>query len=117
MKRRFVMSTKTKAASFASALLLSLSIALGNPALADDDDDQAKVQALVAAGKLISPDEARQKALAAKPGTVTDVDLEHSWRSGYQYEVEIVDPELQKWEVYIDAKTGQVRSTRRDWFD
>jgi uncharacterized membrane protein YkoI len=103
--------------AFASALLLSLSIALGNQALADDDDNQAKVRALVAAGRLISPDEARQKAVAAKPGTVTDVDLEYSWLSGYQYEVEIVDTGHGKWELYIDAKTGQVRSTRRDWFD
>jgi uncharacterized membrane protein YkoI len=48
---------------------------------------------------------------------VTDVDLERSWRGGYYYEVEIVDPELRKWEVHIDAKTGNVESVRRDWFD
>jgi len=109
------MSTKMKAL-LGVAVLWSLSGGFGAPAFADDSD-HAEMQALISAGQFISPEEARQKAVAAKPGTVTDVDLERSWRGGYHYEVEIVDPGLQKWEVHIDAKTGKVGSVKRDWFD
>jgi hypothetical protein len=110
------MSTKMKAL-LGVAVLWCLGGGVGTPAFADDHEDQAEMQALISAGKFISPEEARTKALAAKPGTVTDVDLERSWRSDYHYEVEIVDRDLQKWEVHIDAKTGKVGSIKRDWFD
>jgi uncharacterized membrane protein YkoI len=115
------MNTKVKTVVFGGALILSLGVPLVTTAFADHDGDHddghAKIQALVKAGNFISPDQAREKALAAKPGTVTDLDLERSWRGGYYYEVEIVDPELREWEVHIDAKTGKVQSIERDWFD
>ncbi|MEO8627783.1 MAG: PepSY domain-containing protein [Betaproteobacteria bacterium] len=113
------MNTNFKTALFGGALLLALGGGAVAPALADDDDhdDAAKMEAIVKAGKFISPDEAREKALAAKPGSVIDVDLERSWRSGYHYEVEIIDAEMKEWEVHIDAKSGKVTSVERDWFD
>jgi len=113
------MTTKIKTVLLSAALAFVLGTGVATKAIADhdDDDDRVELEALVKAGNFVDPGQAREKALAAKPGTVTDVDLERSWRGGYYYEVEIVDPELRKWEVHIDAKTGNVESVRRDWFD
>ena len=53
----------------------------------------------------------------AKPGVVKEVELERrKFKSGWDYEVEIVDSNGAEWEVYIDAKTGKVNSINRDWF-
>ncbi|HSG92461.1 MAG TPA: PepSY domain-containing protein, partial [Methylotenera sp.] len=35
---------------------------------------------------------------------------------GWDYEFEIVDADGHEWEVNIDAKTGAVRGTSREWF-
>lgn len=96
--------------------LLALAAAAANPAVADDDD-RVKMDALVRAGKFITPDEAKEKAVAAKPGEVIDIDLDRSWRGSYSYEIEIVDADINEWEVHVDAKTGKVQSVQRDWFD
>jgi uncharacterized membrane protein YkoI len=45
------------------------------PAFADDDD-LSKMRAIASAAKLITLEDAQAKAIAAKPGTVVDVDLE-----------------------------------------
>lgn len=102
--------------TFLSLAVLALTGAAMSPAVADDDD-RAKMEALVRAGKFITPDEAKAKAIAAKPGEVLDIDLDRSWRGGYSYEVEIVDADVKEWEVHVDAKTGKVQSVQRDWFD
>ena len=109
------MSTMLQIALLSGALL-ALGAAASTPAAADDDD-QAEMEALVKAGQFISPDEAREKALAAKAGTVIDIDLDRGWRGSYYYEVEVLDADLREWEVHIDAKTGQVRKIEREWFD
>lgn len=87
-------------------------------ALADDDDDDIqKMSEKAKAFGLISHAEAQAKALSAKPGVVKEVELERrKFKSGWDYEVEIVDSNGAEWEVYIDAKTGKVNSINRDWF-
>lgn len=109
------METTFKSMLLAGAALLTLGTASMPWAVADED--QAKMEAIVKAGKFISPDEAREKALAAKPGTVIDIDLDKDWRGGYHYEVEILDADMHEWEVHIDAKDGKVAKVERDWFD
>jgi uncharacterized membrane protein YkoI len=75
------------------------------------------MELIIKAAGLISLEEATSKALAAKPGTVIDVDLDdREWTKGWDYEFEIVDAEGVEWEVDIDAKTGEVRRVRKDWF-
>ncbi|HSH85666.1 MAG TPA: PepSY domain-containing protein [Methylophilus sp.] len=88
------------------------------PALADDDgDDIQKMTETAKAFGFISWEDAKSKALAAKPGVVKEVELERrKFKSGWDYEVEIVDAEGAEWEVYLDAKTGKVNSVNRDWF-
>lgn len=98
-------------------ITLLCGVMLSQPAWADDDDDPAKIAEMAKAFGLISLEEAQTKALAAKPGVVKEVELERrKFRSGWDYEVEIVDSNGAEWEVTIDAKTGKVNSVNRDWF-
>lgn len=104
----------------ASLLTITLlcGLMMSQPAWADDDDDDpAKMAEMAKALGLISLEDAQTKALAAKPGAIKEVELERrKFRSGWDYEVEIVDSNGAEWEVYVDAKTGKVNSINRDWF-
>ena len=90
--------------------------ALSVPALADGDDSE-KMRRIAEAAGLISLEEATQKALAAKPGTIIEVELDdRKWPQGWDYEFEIIDANGKEWDVDIDAKTGEVRKVKSDWF-
>ncbi len=81
------------------------------------DDDLQEIELYSKKFNLISLDEAKAKALEAKPGVVKEVELESRKLSkGWDYEVEIVDADGVEWEVNVDAKTGKVGSVYRDWF-
>jgi uncharacterized membrane protein YkoI len=81
------------------------------------DDDIQEMESIAKGLGLISLEEAKTKALAAKPGVVKDADLENrKFGKGWDYEFEIVDADGHEWEVNIDAKTGEVRGTSREWF-
>ena len=99
-----------------TAAIAAIAIAFALPALAQDADDLAEMQAISKAAGLIPPEQAMQKALAAKPGTIVDADIDRKFRKHY-YEVEIVDAQGVEWEIDIDAKTGEVRKIKKDWFD
>lgn len=83
-----------------------------------DDDDAAEMQAIAQSAGLLTVQEASEKALAAKPGTIVETDLDRRlWPlAGWDYEFDIVDAQGQKWEVEIDAKTGEPRRMMRDYF-
>jgi uncharacterized membrane protein YkoI len=98
------------------ALLAALAISTVTAVPAGADDDEAKDRAIAKAANLITAEEAGEKALAAKGGTITDVDLDRKWKT-YYYEVEIVDAQGIEWEIDIDAKTGEVHRIKREWFD
>lgn len=81
------------------------------------DDDMREMKTLSEGLGLISLEEAKAKALEAKPGVIEDADLEdRDFSKGWDYEFEIVDVDGNEWEVYIDAKTGEVRKIEKDWF-
>jgi uncharacterized membrane protein YkoI len=103
------MHTKLNALA-GGALLLSAAVAV--PVAADDD--MAEMRAVSAAVGLISPEQATERALAAKAGTVVDVDLDRK-RGQHYYEIEIIDAQGMEWEIDIDAKSGEIRRTKRDW--
>jgi len=83
-----------------------------------DDDDVAEIQATAQAAGLISLQEASEKALQAKPGTIVETDLDRRmWPlAGWDYEFDIVDAQGLKWEVEVDGKTGESRRVMRDYF-
>jgi uncharacterized membrane protein YkoI len=95
--------------------VLSALLAFALPASADDDA-AAQMEAISKAAKLIAPEQAVERAVTAKPGTVLDIDLDRKFQ-GYYYEVELIDAAGIEWEVEIDASSGEVRRVKRDWFD
>jgi len=93
-----------------------ISLSLLSP-LAFADDDIHEIEAISKELWLITLEQARTKALAAKPGAVADVDLENRrFGKGWDYEFDIVDADGREWEVLVDAKTGAVRDVSREWF-
>jgi len=105
---------KKPISTFTLASLISFSLL--SP-LAFADDDIHEIEAISKELGLITLDQAKVKALAAKPGAVADVDLENrKFGKGWDYEFEIVDADGREWEVLVDAKTGAVRDVSRDWF-
>lgn len=78
-----------------------------------DTDDLLEMQQKAEAFDLISVDEAKNIATQTKQGFVDDVDLDGTGM-GYQYEVEIADKDGMEWDIYIDAKTGDVLNVKRD---
>lgn len=103
----------------AASLGLGLLVVAMAPASAlADEDEVAEMQAIAATAGLISLEQAREKALAAKPGTIVDVDLERRFMGNdWDYEFEIIAADGYEWEVDINARDGTVRSVRKDWFD
>jgi uncharacterized membrane protein YkoI len=89
---------------------------LNSPAFADDDD-LAEAKVIATAAGLMAVEQATEKALQAKPGTVIEVELDkRTWPEGWDYEFEIIDAEGKEWDVNIDAKTGEARKVSQDWF-
>lgn len=78
-----------------------------------DTDDLLQMQQKAEAFDLISVDEAKNVATQTKPGFVDDIDLDGTGM-GYQYEVEVADKDGMEWDIYIDAKTGEVLNVKRD---
>lgn len=103
--------------TFKTAFVVSsIALILNAPSVYADDDEQ-EIAAITKEFGLITLDQAKAKALAAKPGVVTDADLDNrDFGKGWDYEFEIVDADGKEWEVDIDAKTGTVGKVRRDWF-
>lgn len=95
-------------------LLMGAALLLGAAVAPVAADDEAEMRAVSLAAGLITPEQAIERALAAKPGTVVDVDLDHK-RGKHYYEVEIIDAQGIEWEIDVDAKGGEIRRTKRDW--
>ena len=96
------------------ATILSIGM-ISIPALADDDLQE--MEEISKGLGLITLEDAKSKALAAKPGVIKDDDLEsRKFKKGWDYEFEIVDADGKEWEVNIDAKSGKVNGISRDWF-
>lgn len=89
-----------------------ISLGMASTAFADADD-LMQMQQKAEAFDLISVDEAKRIASETKPGFVDDIDLEGTGM-GYKYEVEVADKQGMEWDIYIDAKTGEVLHVQRD---
>ena len=97
--------------------MTSLTVLAMQLPVAQADDDMREMKALSEGLDLISLEQAKTKALEAKKGVIQDADLEdRDFGKGWDYEFEIVDADGNEWEVYVDAKTGEVRKIEKDWF-
>ena len=100
-----------------SSLLAGFIAGAGFALPAQADDDVREMEALVKQFGFITLEQASAKALAAKPGVITDADLDdRDFGKGWDYEFEIADADGHEWEVYVDAKSGEVRKVSREWF-
>ncbi|MBK5553981.1 MULTISPECIES: PepSY domain-containing protein [unclassified Pseudomonas] len=102
---------KTLTALFAAA---ALTVTAG---LAQADVRPDLIPGLLKAGTIMDLEKLNQAALAQHPGTtaanITDTELEQK-ANAYVYQVEIRDAKGVKWDVDLDAKTGQVLSNKQD---
>lgn len=100
-----------------AATLSALVTVMASTSVVHADDDIREMKTLSEGLGLISLEQAKTAALDAKPGLIDDADLEdRSFGKGWDYEFEIVDADGNEWEVYVDAKTGEVRKVEKDWF-
>ncbi len=81
------------------------------PAIADSDHLIARK--LRESGEILPLEKILERARAAKPGQIIETELERK-KGRYVYEVEILDPAGQVWEVKLDAKTGELIKIERD---
>lgn len=95
--RRSVLSLLSLAALSAAAV--------SHPALAKED--QAAIRKLQETGKILSLAQIAAAARAIKPGDILETELEQK-KSGYVYEVEILDSAGQVWELKMDAQSGKL---------
>jgi uncharacterized membrane protein YkoI len=103
--------------TFTQKLVVLSMLSFGALSTAYADDDIQEMESIAKGLGLITLEEAKTKALAAKPGVVKDAELENrKFGKGWDYEFEIVDADGHEWDVNIDAKTGAVTGTSRDWF-
>jgi len=102
---------KTLTALFATA---ALTLTAG---LAQADVRPDLIAGLIKDGSVMDLQKLNQAALAQHPGAtaanITDTELEQKG-SAYFYQVEIRDAKGLKWDVDLDAKTGQVLSNKQD---
>lgn len=107
---------KTSLKTISPVVIAMGTFLLSGPAFADEDD-LAEAKAIAAAANLMTVEQATEKALQAKPGTVIEVEIDkRTWPEGWDYEFEIIDAQGKEWDVDIDAKTGEARKVRQDWF-
>lgn len=96
------------------ALLLVLALAAA-PAWADRDDHDRARNALEA-GEILPLSDILAAATAARPGRVIEIDLERD-DGKWVYELELVSPEGQLYEMEIDAASGMVLEVEHEGDD
>ena len=92
------------------------SVPSDDPTALPSDDASAASDAptgAVAVPEGVTVERAQQLALAARPGTVRESELEDE-HGRTAWKVEIRDGSGAKWEVYVDAVSGEVLRNERD---
>ena len=82
--------------------------------LAQADVRPDHIPELLKSGEISSFEKLNQAAIAKHPGaTILDTELDHSYGK-LVYEVELRDTNGVKWDVDLDAKTGEVLQDNQD---
>jgi uncharacterized membrane protein YkoI len=93
---------------------LSVTIALlvfSLGASAEDDHDRAR--RLRDAGDILSLETVIERARSEKPGRILEIQLKEK-KSRVLYEVELVDDRGIVWELYFDARSGELVKTEQE---
>ncbi|MGH8472867.1 MAG: PepSY domain-containing protein [Gammaproteobacteria bacterium] len=73
----------------------------------------AKAEKMRASGEAISTEKVVEVATKARPGTVTDLELDRDF-GRLVYEVEVRDEQFREWDLEIDAKSGEILTQEMD---
>ncbi len=73
----------------------------------------AKAEKMRASGEAISTEKVVEVATKARPGTVTDIELDRDF-GRVVYEVEVRDEQFREWDLEIDAKSGEILTQEMD---
>jgi hypothetical protein len=97
---------------FLFILLRGLGTAVTSTAKADElDADEAR--ALRESGAILPLEDILERARAVRPGRVIEIELEREDR-GIVYDLEVLDPEGQIWEIELDAASGRILEQERE---
>jgi uncharacterized membrane protein YkoI len=62
---------------------------------------------------VLSQEQIVERVKAQRPGSITEIELEYK-HGRPVYEVDVVDDSGKKWELKLDAKTGNIWSSEAD---
>ena len=93
----------------ASALTLGLVLA----ATAGAGVDSREARKLLEAGDIVPLERITEDARTRHPGRILEVELDRE-DGRYVYEVELVDERGVVWELYYDARTGELLKDKRE---
>ena len=96
------------------ACLGSAVLLFGAGIAAAKDVPPAELEGLVKSGKVMEPKKLDEIALAKHPGGKIEEGEVERHRSGYVYEVEVIDADGTEWDLDIDASSGKVLKSERD---
>lgn len=97
--------------TLSGALLGSALLILGLGAHAEDDHDRAR--RLRDAGDILPLETIIERAQHERPGQILELHLEEK-RNRLLYEVELVDEQGIVWELYFDARSGDLVKTKQE---
>ncbi len=97
-----------------TALCVSTALIMGAGIAQAKDVSPADTVELSNSGAIMSFEKLNEAALAQHPdASILDTELEESY-GRYIYQVDVRDVKGQKWEVEVDAKTGEVIKNQQD---
>jgi len=96
-----------------SIFLLVITALLPATVSAEQEVDQDQVQILRANGTILPLEEIVDAARRLHPGRLAEVELKQS-ANRYIYEIEIIDPQGQVWEMKFDAKSAALVSQEQE---
>lgn len=96
------------------AILIALVLIVLVPAYAaGDEDDYKQAKKLHESGAIVSLETIVEKALAAHPGKVIEVELEDKHEQ-IVYELEVLDLQGMVWEMKFDARSGELLTAEKE---
>lgn len=97
-----------------TALCVSVALIMGAGIVQAKDVSPAETVELSNSGAIMPFDKLNEAALAQHPNAnILDTELEESY-GRYIYQVDVRDVEGQKWEIELDAQTGEVLKNQQD---
>lgn len=97
-----------------SAIAVVMGGLLGSLSWASKDEvDHERAKSLQQAGEILPLEGILERAQQQHPGRVLETELERK-RNRYVYEIEIADKNGIVWELYYDAKSGELIKSEQD---